>query len=71
MFFGCKSDSNDFIYKEKLTELNENGIIQLKVAFSEKDGQEKKYVQDLMREEVEVLKDLNEQEAVFMLCGSM
>jgi sulfite reductase alpha subunit-like flavoprotein len=51
LFFGCRSVKQDFIYKEELHALKEEGVLtNLHTAFSRDDPDKKTYVQDVMRD---------------------
>eukprot|EP00899_Mesostigma_viride_P010618 jgi/Mesvir1/19558/Mv07030-RA.1 len=49
LFFGCRHESKDFIYREELEEAQRQGVVNLHIAFS-RDGANKVYVQHLMRD---------------------
>lgn len=72
VFFGCRHESHDYLYREELQALSEEGVIDhLHTAFS-RDGATKEYVQDLMKkkETSERLADaiLNQNGRVYV-CG--
>ena len=71
MYFGCRNSKVDFIYKEELELLKDKNIINnLRVAFS-REGKEKVYVQDLMKEDFEsISEEILERKAVVYVCGS-
>lgn len=49
VFFGCRHENHDYLYREELKALSEEGVIDhLHTAFS-RDGAKKEYVQDLMK----------------------
>lgn len=51
VFFGCRHESHDYLYREELQALSEEGVIDhLHTAFS-RDGASKEYVQDLMKKQ--------------------
>ncbi len=51
VFFGCRHANHDYLYREELQALSEEGVIDhLNTAFS-RDGAKKEYVQDLMKNE--------------------
>ncbi len=51
VFFGCRHANHDYLYREELQALVEEGVIDhLHTAFS-RDGAKKEYVQDLMKNE--------------------
>jgi sulfite reductase alpha subunit-like flavoprotein len=49
LFFGCRYEAKDYLYREEMAELKSLGI-HLHVAFS-RDRKEKTYVQDLLKDE--------------------
>ncbi|KAL7554490.1 hypothetical protein ACHAWF_018524 [Thalassiosira exigua] len=73
LFFGCRTSTHDFIYKEKLQAYASNGVLSsdgLHVAFSREERQAKVYVQDLVDENSEEMwKLINELGAIVFICG--
>jgi NADPH-ferrihemoprotein reductase len=70
--FGCKSSSKDFLYKERILELQQEGKIRCWFAFSS-EGPKKVYVQDLVRETREIHKIIHEihlKNGRILICGS-
>lgn len=58
LYFGCKNQNDDYIYKKEIADFKKNGTItHLHEAFS-REQENKVYVQDLMKEHKETLKDL-------------
>ena len=72
LYFGCKGQNDDYIYKDEIANFKTNGTItHLYEAFS-RDQDKKVYVQDLMKEHWETLKDLIiNQNAYVYIWGSM
>jgi sulfite reductase alpha subunit-like flavoprotein len=71
LFFGCRNESKDFIYKDEMTQAQEDGVIDLNVAFS-RDGKVKVYVQDLLQNEEtgkRVWDLLSKKKGMFYVCG--
>jgi len=73
LFFGCRSSTSDFLYKDTLDEYTKNGVLStdgLHVAFSREEGQEKVYVQDLIRQFGQELWGMMIDEgAIVYICG--
>lgn len=73
LFFGCRNQSQDYLFREELMRLQEIEILtKLFVSFSRenKSADEPKYVQDNLLKNAELLLDLIEnQEAVIYVCG--
>merc|ERR1712232_646782 len=72
LFFGCRHETHDWLYRTEMEELKQDGTITtLHTAFS-RDGN-KKYVQDLMREDQELASRLVslllEKQGVIYVCG--
>lgn len=69
LFFGDRNAATDFIYREELETLQENGVLtRLDLAFS-RDQDAKIYVQDKMREHGAELFAWLEQGGYFFVCG--
>ena len=67
LIYGCRDDDS-FLYKSKLEKLTENGILEnLFVAFSRKEP--KKYVQDIIQDESERIKNLIERQGLIYIYG--
>jgi len=70
LVFGCRSRDQDFLYKELLEDLVEEGVLsKLSVCFSREEGGPK-YVQDVLKENKEhVVTWLLDREAFIYVCG--
>lgn len=69
LFFGDREKEHDFIYEDQLTAFRNNGMLtRLDCAFS-RDGSDKVYVQDRMREASEELFSWIEDGAFLYVCG--
>ena len=80
VFFGCRHEDHDWLYKLDMNELNEQGVIsKLHTAFSRDakgeatNGDRRKYVQDLMLKDPECAARLQtlilEKKASVYICG--
>ncbi|MGX2956163.1 diflavin oxidoreductase [Ursidibacter arcticus] len=70
LFFGERYRSQDFLYQHKLESYLKKGTLtQLFTAFS-RDQAEKIYVQDILKEQAELIWRLIQQGAYFYVCGS-
>jgi NADPH-ferrihemoprotein reductase len=71
LFFGCRHEDGDFIYREQFLEWVRGGVLtHLQTAFS-RDQQEKIYVQHLMTKMGSMLWDmLNKDGAHIYVCGA-
>ncbi|KAG4306177.1 hypothetical protein PORY_000165 [Pneumocystis oryctolagi] len=70
LFFGCRSEYKDFLFKDEWIEYCNNGNLTLFTAFS-RDQDEKRYVQHVIEEKSEILYDyLYNQKGVFYLSGN-
>jgi len=56
LYFGCRSASADYLYREELERYNVEGQLRLRVAFS-RDQEEKNYVQDIIPKDGELIHD--------------
>ncbi len=72
LFFGCKEDNEDYIYKEEISEfLGDNRLSKVHEAFSRQQDK-KVYVQDLIRENAEQVREaLMDKNGQFFICGAM
>lgn len=69
LFFGDRNAATDFIYREEIEAMQENGLLtRLDLAFS-RDQKEKIYVQDRMRENGAEVFAWLEQGGSFFVCG--
>jgi len=68
LFFGCRNKDKDYIYQDELEAWQEDGLLDLRVAFS-RDQAEKRYVTHLMREAKEYIWQLLQQGAHLYVCG--
>ncbi|RVU17767.1 sulfite reductase subunit alpha [Methylobacterium oryzihabitans] len=69
LFFGHQRQASDFFYRDELTALKDQGVLtRLSLAWS-RDGTEKTYVQDRMRENGRELWRWLEEGAHFYVCG--
>jgi NADPH-ferrihemoprotein reductase len=72
LYFGCKKESHDFIYKEELESFIQGGILDhLRVAFS-REKAEKVYVQHLLKQHDDETWNYLEKEGAFLyICGGV
>lgn len=69
LFFGCRHEQEDYIYREELENYQKNEILsQLHVAFS-RDGEKKVYVQDLLRQQKKYMWEILEKGGHIYVCG--
>lgn len=68
LFFGCRHPDQDFIYKEELEAHAQNGVADLRVAFSRAEKR-KVYVQDLIRDDRDQIWDMIQNGARIFVCG--
>lgn len=69
LFFGCRHETQDFLYGDRLKEYAANGALTLKTAFS-RDGPRKVYVQHRMAECAEDLWQLIDKDGAHIyVCG--
>jgi cytochrome P450/NADPH-cytochrome P450 reductase len=68
LFFGCRHPELDFLYAQELKQFAQDGICDLHVAFS-RAGEEKTYVQDLIRREGSKVNAAIASGAIIYVCG--
>jgi sulfite reductase (NADPH) flavoprotein alpha-component len=68
LFFGERSASTDFLYRDELEEMRSAGHLTLDTAFS-RDQERKIYVQDLMRENAPAVWKWLDEGAFLYVCG--
>ncbi|KAG7391859.1 hypothetical protein PHYPSEUDO_003065 [Phytophthora pseudosyringae] len=73
LFYGCREASVDFLYAEDLQRARECGVLdQLHVEFSGESGRPKRYVQDALLDQSElVVRHLLADEGYIYVCGSL
>eukprot|EP00928_Gymnodinium_smaydae_P059379 TRINITY_DN4268_c0_g2_i1.p1 TRINITY_DN4268_c0_g2~~TRINITY_DN4268_c0_g2_i1.p1 ORF type:complete len:1264 (-),score=120.72 TRINITY_DN4268_c0_g2_i1:180-3935(-) len=71
VYFGCRSDY-DFVHREQLQEWAKDGVCDLSVAFSRKQGLKKEYVQHALQRDADAVMTLLAPDRLgrFYLCGS-
>ncbi|KUF95362.1 Chaperone protein ClpB1 [Phytophthora nicotianae] len=73
LFYGCREASVDFLYGEELQRARDSGVLdKLHVEFSGENDQPKRYVQDALRDQSElVARHLLADEGYIYVCGSL
>ena len=69
LFFGCRHEDKDFIYKDELADWKNKGVVQVKTAFSKMENKPK-YVQDVIWENKDEVADMFKAGGKIYLCGS-
>ncbi|RPK15023.1 bifunctional cytochrome P450/NADPH--P450 reductase [Priestia endophytica] len=70
LYFGCRNEAHDFIYKDELEKAESDGIVTLHTAFSRMESCDKTYVQHLLEQDAaEVISILVEKEGALYICG--
>ena len=71
VFFGCRTEDNDILFKDELDEWKESDFIESYFAFSRSDKHDKKYIQDVITENKDYVWELiDEKKAIIYVCGS-
>lgn len=68
LFYGCRHPEQDFLYEDELKAADKDGIIELKTAFS-RVGEEREYVQDVLRKQGAKIWQMLNDGAVVYVCG--
>lgn len=68
LFFGCGSPDVDDLYRDQLDKWEEQGVVQVRRAYSRVE--QRKYVQDQLIEDAEFVTDLWSKGAKVYVCGS-
>ncbi|KAI7789285.1 putative nitric oxide synthase [Triplophysa rosa] len=74
LVFGCRQSQIDHIYKEETIQARNKGVFkELYTAYSREPGKPKKYVQDVLREQLSetVYKQLREEGGHIYVCGDV
>jgi cytochrome P450/NADPH-cytochrome P450 reductase len=69
LFFGCRHEEKDYIYKDELREWEKKGIVEVKTAFS-KMNDKPVYVQDVIWDNREQVRNMFRSGGKIFLCGS-
>ncbi|WP_426451860.1 bifunctional cytochrome P450/NADPH--P450 reductase [Paenibacillus sp. S-38] len=69
LYFGCRNPQHDYLYREELEQAEKDGLVVLHTACSRVDGQEKTYVQDLMKGDAALLIGLLDRGGKLYICG--
>ena len=74
LYFGCRRHDMDFIYRDEMHQMKDQGIIsELNCAFSrpQEEGSQKTYVQDILAKHKELIRQvMAEQNGDFFVCGA-
>jgi cytochrome P450 / NADPH-cytochrome P450 reductase len=70
LFFGCRNENQDFIYKDELDEWQRQGIVVVFPAFSRPDKGEKQYAHDQLDKNGDRVAELFIAGGKIYLCGS-
>ncbi|XP_067911281.1 nitric oxide synthase, brain isoform X2 [Heterodontus francisci] len=74
LVFGCRQSKIDHIYREETIQVKSKGVFQeLYTAYSREPAKPKKYVQDVLREQLsdQIFKQLQEQSGHIYVCGDV
>ena len=67
LFFGTRHPLHDYYFQEELEEIGRNGLARVSVAFSQSEP--KRYVQDLIRDNWEIVVEFLNDQGVVLICG--
>lgn len=70
LYFGCRDEDKDFIYKQKLVQWEQQGIVKVKAAFSKMSDRPRQYVPELIWEDKDEIGDMFKNGGKIFLCGS-
>lgn len=71
LYYGCRHETHDWLYKEEMKKLKDDGIVKhLRLAFSRDSDKTKTYVQNKMSEDSDLLGDMiMTKNATIYICG--
>lgn len=70
LYYGCRDPELDFIYQDQIKKFEQDSGLVLKNAYSRVANYPYKYVQDLLKEDVEeIVNLLTQQNAILYICG--
>ena len=69
LFFGLRDPNVDFLYREELIRMENNGTVEIYIAPSRSKDHPKCYVQDKIIEQQELIWKLINEEAIIYVCG--
>ncbi|OAH55736.1 NADPH--cytochrome reductase [Domibacillus aminovorans] len=69
LYFGCRNSEQDYLYRQELEQVEQDGLVTLHTAFSRLNGQPKTYVQHLMKRDAAALIHLLDDGAHLYICG--
>ena len=71
LFFGCRNKDSDYFFRNEWTQLQDRGVPLTVFAAFSRDQAQKVYVQDLVREQHELLfRLLHDDKGIVFVCGS-
>ena len=70
LYFGCRHEEKDFIYRDELAQWEQLGIVKVRTAFSKMDDRAHCYVPDLILEDKEAVASMFREGGKIFLCGS-
>ncbi|MFD0710673.1 bifunctional cytochrome P450/NADPH--P450 reductase [Paenibacillus sp. GCM10027626] len=68
LYFGCRNE-DDYIYREELELYEQEGLVNVRTAFSRLEGQPKTYVQHLMERQAQELIEVLDRGGHLYVCG--
>lgn len=70
LFFGCRDENKDFIYRDDLARWEKQGIVRVRTAFSRMSDREHRYAPDLIWEHRDEVSQMFHDGGKIFLCGS-
>ncbi|KAJ5074596.1 flavodoxin family protein [Anaeramoeba ignava] len=69
--YGCRNSNDDFLLKKEIFELKENHLIDKTLFAFSRESNKKVYVQHVLKDNIDCLKDISQNQGNIFLCGTI